>query len=82
MALEAELAYFNEHRAELLAQHAGKFVVIQDSGLVGAFDSSEAAYEYGVSRFGLTPFLIKQVLEVDPTAHAPALYTGLTRTGV
>jgi hypothetical protein len=78
MALENELAYFEENRAKLVAQHLGKYVVIKGDKLVGAFDTPQAAYEAAVLEFGAESFLMRQVLPNDAPAQAPALYTGLT----
>jgi hypothetical protein len=75
--LEAELQYFEANRAELVRNHLGKFAVIKGDALIGAYDTAQAAYEAGVTKFGAHPFLMKQVLPTDPVAHAPALYTGL-----
>ena len=77
--LEQELAYFEANRARLLADHAGKFVLIKGTERVGTFDTAENAYTAGLQHFGNTPFLIKQVLPQDPVAHVPALSLGLIR---
>ncbi|TMB39110.1 MAG: hypothetical protein E6J55_23540 [Deltaproteobacteria bacterium] len=76
-ALKQEREFFDAHRAELLKDHKGKFVLIKDSQLVGTFDTAENAYVAGVQKFGNVPFLIKQVLETDPVAHIPVLTLGL-----
>ena len=75
--LKAERDFFEAHRAELLKEHKGKFVLIKDSQLVDTFDTAENAYVAGVQKFGNVPFLIKQVLEKDPVAHIPVLTLGL-----
>jgi hypothetical protein len=75
--LKAEREFFDAHRAELLRDHRGKFVLIKDAHLVGAFDTAENAYIAGVRQFGNVPFLIKQVVETEPVAHIPVLTLGL-----
>lgn len=79
MVLEEELAYFEENKPRLLAEHAGKYVLIRGRELAGTFDTEENAYVEGLRRFGNTPFLIKQVLLDEPAAHLPALSLGLLR---
>ena len=63
--LEAELHYFNEHRAEFLEKAAGKFALIKDESLIGMFDSEASAIRRGYETLGNVPFLVKQVTEVD-----------------
>jgi len=75
--LETELAYFEENRAELLARYLGKFVLVKGTKLVGTFDSAEAAYDAGVSAFGLESFLIREVELVETVASIPGLYAGV-----
>ncbi len=75
--LEQELAYYNQHRADLLSKYEGKFLLIKGSELVGSFENAEAAYQEGLRRFGNTPFLIKQVLREERVEHIPALTLGI-----
>ncbi len=79
MALEKELETFKAKLPEL-TEHEGKFVLIQGTNLAGVFTSYEDALKEGYEKFGLTPFLVKQVhaLEqvqfisrfLDPCVHA------------
>ena len=77
--LAVELAYYEEHRQELLEHHEGKFVLIKGGELVDAFDTAEAAYAEGVKRFGNAPMLIRQVLPKESVDWAPALTLGVLR---
>ncbi len=77
--LHEELTFFATHRAQLLKDHPGKFALIKRSELIGAFDTDENAYAAGVAQFGREPFLIRQIVETDPTAQFPALTFGLLR---
>jgi hypothetical protein len=65
MALEKELATYQAKLAEL-KQHQGKYVLIQDETVVDFFTSYDDALKEGYRRFGLTPFLVKQILAVEP----------------
>ena len=71
MALEAELKFYEEHRDEYLQRHRNLFVLIKNRELIGVFPEAEAAYREGINKFGLKPFLVKQVLEVEPVGVAP-----------
>ena len=77
MALEHELELIEKNRKEYLRNHEGKYALIKGSVCHGFFDSANAAYEQGVELFGVEPFLIRQVLEVDQINEAPALMYGL-----
>lgn len=63
--LEAEIRYFNEHRAELLQQASGKFALVKGDALLGIFDTETAAIRHGYETLGNVPFLVKQVTEAD-----------------
>jgi hypothetical protein len=65
MALEKELETYKKHLPELKS-HEGKFVLIQGENVVDFFTSYDDALKEGYKRFGLTPFMVKQVLAVEP----------------
>lgn len=71
--LADELEYFERNKADLLGKYKDLFVLIKDGKLVGVYPSGEAAYEEGLENFGLKPFLVKQVVEVEPVAMLPML---------
>lgn len=60
MALEQELATYKARLPEL-REHEGKFVLIKGTDVLGFFSSYEDALKDGYLRFGLEPFLVKQV---------------------
>ena len=72
--LQHELAVFEKHKADFLKKCAGLFVLIKGDEIVGPLPSAEAAYNEGLQRFGLTPFLVKQVLAEEPVGFAPVLF--------
>jgi hypothetical protein len=63
--LETELRYFNEHRADLLKDAAGRYALVKDTALIGIFDSETAAIRHGYQTLGNVPFLVKQITETD-----------------
>lgn len=65
MALEKEIETYRAKLPELLA-HEGKFVLIQGDVVVDFFASYEDAIKAGYQKFGLQPFLVKQV---ESNAH-------------
>ena len=74
MALEHEVQTYQKKRHELLA-HQGKYVLIHGDDLAGIWDSYEDALKVGYDKFGLKPFLVKQIEMVDTvnysTRHVP-----------
>ena len=78
--LEKERQYFSEHHAELLSRHQGKVVLIKDDQLLGAFNTIEEALGEGARRFGLKPFLVREVTAAEEKEiNLPALTLGLLR---
>jgi adenosylmethionine-8-amino-7-oxononanoate aminotransferase len=61
MDLEKELAVYRSKLPELKAEHEGKFVLIHGDQVVDFFSSYDDAINAGYSRFGLEPFLVKQI---------------------
>jgi hypothetical protein len=68
MALEIELATYHKNLPALL-EHEGKFVVIGGEVVSGFWDTYEDALRAGYGEFGLDPFMVKQVLAVEPVHY-------------
>lgn len=64
MALEKELETYKSKLPEL-KQHEGKFVLIQGDEVVDTYTSYEDAIKEGYKRFGLQPFLVKQIHSIE-----------------
>jgi len=64
MALEAEVATYRRHHAELMA-HEGQFVVIHGQEVIGTYPTLEAALTEGYERFPFEPFLARQIAAQD-----------------
>jgi hypothetical protein len=82
MGLEAELAYYDLHKSQLLESHEGKYVLIGGNEFKGAFDSIENAYSAGVEAFGQKQFLVKKVTRVEPVLTNLALSHGLVNANL
>jgi len=61
LELEREFFVFEEHLDQLLEKSEGKYVLIKGDDIVGTFPTSESAYETGLKRFGIKPFLVRQI---------------------
>jgi hypothetical protein len=63
--LETEIHHFDEHRAELLRDAAGKFALVKGQRILGVFDTENAAIRHGYETLGNVAFLVKRITEVD-----------------
>ena len=63
--LDAELKTYEKNRDQLLGTAEGKFVLIQNSQVVGIYDSKMDAIAMGYQQFGNVPFLVKQIVKVE-----------------
>jgi hypothetical protein len=61
--LASDYEYYLTRKAELLGSHAGEFALVKDRALAGVFGSEAEAYREGLSRFGVSPFLIVPIQE-------------------
>jgi hypothetical protein len=66
IALEKQLSVYNAHLIELLPNE-GKYVVIHGDDIAGAaFDTYDEALSFGYEKYGLAPFLVKQINQAEP----------------
>jgi hypothetical protein len=73
IALEQERVFFKNRQADWEKLYPGKFVLVQGQELIGVFDTAENAVSEGIRRFGLNPFLVRNVLEKEEELRIPAL---------
>jgi hypothetical protein len=65
--LAEELGFYAQRKAEWLAGHPGKYVVIRGTQTVGFYSTFEEAYRTGSGAFGIdADFLVKQIVEHEP----------------
>jgi hypothetical protein len=78
--LDPEREYFAAHQEELVKNHPGQFVLIKGDQLIGAFGTMEEALELGARKYGLEPFLVRNVNQMaDQEMNIPALTLGILR---
>ena len=68
MALEQEMETYRHQLAELQT-YEGKFALIHGTQVVGVFGTYEDALKEGYEKFGLEPFLVKQIHAVEQVQH-------------
>lgn len=64
-ALQDEFKYYIAHQDELVREYGGKFVVIKDQQVRGAYDGEMEAYKAASAEFELGTFLIQQCVPGD-----------------
>jgi hypothetical protein len=62
---EQELATFAAHKADLLRDHPGKWVLIKGDQVLGVYEDQMAAANAGYQKLGNVAFLTKEILEQD-----------------
>lgn len=77
--LDEERQFYAENLASWLSQYPGKFVLVKGRELIGVFDTTEEPLAEGARRFGLEPFLIRRVQELQEEVSIPALTLGILR---
>ncbi len=82
MALEKERAWYEANKADLLAKHRGKWIVVHGAKLIGVYDNSVEAYNKGVETTQCEEILVRCVVESDEPFSAPALTLGLLNAPV
>jgi hypothetical protein len=63
--LEKELSVYDAHLIDLLP-YEGKYVLISGEIVSGTFDSYDEALAAGYEKYGLDPFLVKQINRAEP----------------
>lgn len=63
--LKQELATYKKLKNRLLDEAKGNFVLIKGDKMLGTYSSYNDALTEGYKRFGNTPFLVKQVTEIE-----------------
>jgi hypothetical protein len=66
MALETEIARYNELLPELLGTSLGKYVAIKGDDFVGVFDDMDEGYRAVLNKYGVTNFLLRPVRAFEP----------------
>lgn len=75
--LETERKFIESNRDALLKEYGGKFLVISEEEVGGAFDTIEEAIQGAVIKYGLRSVLIRRPGEAQIELIAPALALGI-----
>ena len=59
--IEVEIAAYERMQCDLEREHMGKWVVVHDEQLIGAYEDFWDAHKVAVRRFGRGPCLVREV---------------------
>jgi hypothetical protein len=60
-SLDDEIAAFDTMKDRLEADHRGQWALVHDGALFGPYSSFQQAAKTAIKRFGLGPYLIRQI---------------------
>jgi hypothetical protein len=72
--LTAEIAAYEGMRAKLETEHLGKWALVHDGELIGAYEEFDQAAEEAVAKFGRGPYLIRQIGAPPITLPVSVMY--------
>lgn len=79
--LEREIAAYTNRKDELEANYNGRWVVFHDDEFIGSFDTLDEAAVAAAKRFGLGPYLIRQVGAPAPSLSSSVMYRRINAEG-
>jgi hypothetical protein len=68
-SLERETELYKKLLPTTLAADEGKFALISGDQLVGVFETYADALKVGYEKFGLQPFMVKQIAAIEVMAY-------------
>ena len=70
-AIAEEIATYRNHLPQLLREQAERFVLVKGADILGIFPDRSAALREGYRRFGVVPFLVRQIADPEPVVYLP-----------
>ena len=67
--LVQELETYYTHKAELLGEAEGKFVLIKGERIVGIYETEKEAFDEGLRRFRMTGYLARKIHQGEKTIY-------------
>jgi hypothetical protein len=69
--LAEEMATYRDRLPELLGGQEGEYVLIKGTHVVGVFHDRSQALREGYRRFGVVPFLVRQITSSETVVYLP-----------
>jgi hypothetical protein len=70
-SLAEEMATCRAHLPRLVTEDRGRFVLVKGADIAGIFIDRSEAIQEGYRRFGIVPFLVRQITPDEPTVYLP-----------
>jgi hypothetical protein len=70
-SMAEEITTYRNHLPQLLREQAGRFVLIKGAEILGTFPDRSTALREGYRRFGVVPFLVRQIVDPEPVVYLP-----------
>ena len=74
--LEKEFVFYLENQSRLLPSYAGKYLLIRDESVLGAYPSEMDAIKAGAERFPLGTFLVQRC-EAGEESYTQTFHSGV-----
>ncbi len=71
VALAQEIATYFDYLPQLMRERPGQFVLIKGAEVLGTFPDRSVALRAGYLRFGIVPFLVRQITDLEPVVYLP-----------
>lgn len=68
-SLDKEMARYETELAALLQEHENKFAIIKGTDPIVTYDTFDDALNAGYEKYGLEPFLVRQIVRVPPVLN-------------
>lgn len=75
--LKKEFIFYRDNQGDLVKKYEGKFVVIRDQQVQGAYNSEIEAYEEAQKKYELGTFLI-QLVKSGEEGYSQTFYSRMT----
>lgn len=69
--LAEEMITYRDHLPGLLQGQQGQYVLIKGTNVVGVFRDRSEALRERYQRFGIVPFLVRQIVACEPVVYLP-----------
>ena len=69
--LAEERTTYRNSLPELVRAHAGQYVLIKGQNVIDVFSDHAEALRQGYRRFGIVPFLVRQIAASEPVVYLP-----------
>ena len=74
--LKEEKNTYQKNKEQLLIDYEGKYVLIHKDKIIDVFSNQEDAIKEGYQKIGNKPFLVRQILRIEPKLNFTSILIG------